>query len=182
MTDRMRAPAHITALAALAALAGCQNETNSLTHAEPGALPDLREATTSSDRAMTATGPVDLDGRPLTGPATGTTTTLDRSGWAPMAVNQPRGQVEVQPWYYKRFEGFGTGPRTTGAYPTTATALGTRDGAGSVAQEWISAPAIGIFWIAATPAQVLVLPPLDTVRAPDRDVEWLPTAKAPAAR
>jgi len=178
----MRATAHITALAALAALAGCQNETNSLTHAEPGAMPDLRAPVASSDQAMAATGPVDLDGRPLTGPATGTTTTLDRSGWTTMAINQPRGQVEVQPWYYQRFEGFGTGPRTTGAYPTTATALGTRDGTGSVAQEWISAPAIGIFWIAATPAQVLVLPPFETVRTPDRDVEWLPAPNATPAR
>lgn len=178
----MRAAATISALALLAPLAACQNETNSLTHAEPGALPDLRAATVPSDAPMAASGPVDLDGRPVTGPAAGTTTTLDRSAWATTAVNQPRGQVEVQPWYYQRFEGYGTGPRTTGAYPTTATALGTRDGAGSTVQEWVAAPAIGVFWIAATPAQVIVLPPLDTVRAPDREVEWLPPPKAATAR
>lgn len=178
----MRAAATISALALLAPLAACQNETNSLTHAEPGALPDLRTSTVPSDAPMAASGPVDLDGRPITGPAAGTTTTLDRSAWATTEVNQPRGQVEVQPWYYQRFEGYGTGPRTTGAYPTTATALGTRDGAGSVVQEWVAAPAIGVFWIAATPAQVIVLPPLDTVRAPDREVEWLPPPKAATAR
>ena len=178
----MRAIAHIPVLAVLATLAACQNETNSLTNAEPGALPDLRAATASSDAAMAASGPVDLDGRPVTGPASGTTTTLDRSGWTTLAVNQPRGQVEVQPWYYQRFEGYGTGPRTTGAYPTVATALGTRDGAGSAVQEWAATPAIGVFWIAATPAQVLVLPPLETVRAPDREVEWLPAPKATNAR
>jgi hypothetical protein len=179
----MRATATIAApVLAAALLAGCQNETNSLTNAEPGAVPDLRRQVVSSDAAMAASGAVDLDGNPVVGKPARSTTTLARDGWAVQQLDQPRGQVEVQPWYHDRFEGFGDDARVRGDYPTTATALGTRGGVPTAVQEWWYGPVQRIFWIAATPVQAVAQQPLETVRTPDRDVAWMPASAAPAMR
>ncbi len=175
---------HCTAaLCACALLAACQNPSTTLTHAGKDPLPDLAPTShpDDGDAAGTTAGAVDLAGNPVKELPPPSIASLDRSDWDATTIHQPRGQVEVQPWYYSRFEGFGQDARVTGAYPTTATALGVRGGVPTAVQEGLAQPFIGFFWLAAVPVQVVAEPPLTTVRTPDRQVEWLP-APAPTAQ
>ena len=182
-------------------LAGCLNPSTTLTHAGKDPLPDLAPASQEDlarpahtprpvavgepesptpPASRSATAAVDLDGAPVTTMPARSVTGLDRSGWQEQVVLQPRGQVEVQPGYFHLFEGFGTDPRVTGAYPTTASALGVRQNTTAV-QEGLAQPPMGIFWLLVAPGAAIVQPPWTTVRAPDREVEWLPASAAPAA-
>lgn len=169
----------LPAIAALAVAAGCQNPSTSVVGAEPGALPDLRPAEVApAQRSGSATR---LDGSPV---ASGTNvarsaTDIDRSAWQPVAVEQPRGQVEVQPTYYRLFEGFSEDARARGRWPTAATALATHGEAGTAVQDGIAAPVIGIAWLAGVPVQLVLMPPNAVRHQPDGGLEWLP---APAAR
>jgi hypothetical protein len=193
-------PAAIGAGALALLLGGCLNPSTTLTHAGKDPVPDLAPAA-QEDLATPAHAPrpvpagepetptppasrnaavaVDLEGRPVTTMPARSVTGLDRSGWQEQVVLQPRGQVEVQPGYFHLFEGFGTDPRVTGAYPTTASALGVRQNTTAL-QEGLAQPPMGIFWLLVAPGAAVVQPPWTTVRAPDREVEWLPASAAPA--
>lgn len=174
----MRSQLAILALAALGtlvALGACQNPSTTLVHAGRDPLPDLAPAGEPLPRDG---GAVTLDGAPAATTAAARTTTLDRSAWTTVTVAQPRGQVEVQPTYYSLFEGFSKDARATGRYPTTSTALATHGEGQTALQDGLAQPAIGIFWLATVPGQLIVAPPW-TVReqpAPDA-VEWLPPAR-----
>lgn len=153
-----------------ALVTGCQNPSATVVGAEPGALPDLRGATDAPPR----------DGAPLEltaadGAAATRTTSLDRGDWPALAVHQPRGQVEVQPTYYRLFEGLSGDPRATGRYPTTATALQTHDEAPAALADAAVAPVVGIGWLVIVPGHVVVVPPWTVRRQPGADgIEWLP--------
>jgi hypothetical protein len=133
---------------------------------------------------------VTLDGTPVAAGAqpAPSTTTLDRSSWGSVTVNQPRGQVEVQPTYYSLFEGFSKDPRATGQYPTTATALKDHGESNTALADGGAAPVIGIYWLATAPGRILFLPPWTVRHQPEGDsIEWLPAAQvrgtaAPATR
>lgn len=166
---------------ALLALAGCQNPGISIVGAEAGALPDIHaDQTPELPREGDA---VALDGSPVTAMPAPQTTTLDRSGWPTREVHQPRGQVEVQPTYYRLYEGNAADPRANGSYPTVNTALATGGGRPTAVQDMAAAPVVGIFWLAITPGQVIALPPWTVRRQPTGDgVEWLPaTPEVPPA-
>jgi hypothetical protein len=170
----MRTTAAILLLAA--ATAGCQNPSATLAGAGERPLPDLAPAGEPLARDGVA---VTLDGTPVArGDAAeraGRTTTLDRSGWAANEVVQPRGQVEVQPTYYRLFEGLSGDPRATGRYPTTATALQTHDEAPAALADAAVAPVVGIGWLVIVPGHVVVVPPWTVRRQPGADgIEWLP--------
>lgn len=166
----------LPALVALAALAGCQNPSTGVVGAEAGALPDLRAGAPAMDAS---TGPIRLDGTAI---AAGTqvertATSIDRSSWRPTEVVQPRGQVEVQPTYYRLFEGFSQDARAQGRFPTTTTALAVHgEGPTSVA-DGLAAPVIGIFWLGTVPVHLVAMPPNTVVRQPAPSVEWLPEAQ-----
>ncbi len=159
--------------AALVALTGCQNPGISIVGSEPGALPDIHpDATEELSRDG---GAVALDGSPVASLPAPSTTTLDRREWPTQTVHQPRGQVEVQPTYYRLYEGNAADPRANGSYPTVATALATGGGRPTAVQDMAAAPLVGIFWLAITPGQVIVLPPWTVRRQPEGEgVEWLP--------
>lgn len=181
-TDRVA----ILAIALLAA--GCQNPSATLVHAGTDPIPDIAG---HGDAALPRDGgPVTLDGTPVAAGAqpAPSTTTLDRSSWGSVTVNQPRGQVEVQPTYYSLFEGFSKDPRATGQYPTTATALKDHGESNTALADGGAAPVIGIYWLATAPGRILFLPPWTVRHQPEGDsIEWLPAAQvrgtaAPATR
>lgn len=169
-------------LVTVCVISACQNPSATLTHAGEDPVADLAPARLEPlGRDGTATT---LDG---TAVARGTrltpsTTSLDRANWQSTTIRQPRGQVEVQPTYYKLFEGFSSDPRATGQYPTVASALGTRGEANTALQDLAAQPVIGIFWLATVPGQVIFLPPWVTVRQPVDGIEWLPSTQATSAR
>jgi hypothetical protein len=142
-------------------------------------LPDIADARAAE---LGRTGPaVTLDGAPVDRTPAPETTSLDRSAWQPVAIDQPRGQVEVQPTYYKRFDGGQDDPRARGDYPTIATALRTGGGRPTAVQDGFASPASGILWLVAVPGQIIVLPPWTIERQPTADgVQWLPPAAAAA--
>jgi hypothetical protein len=74
-----RASAALAAIASAAFLAGCLNESTTLTHAGPRPLPDLAGAE---------------GGAPDSSPASVATTTLAREDWPTTVLLQPRGQVD----------------------------------------------------------------------------------------
>lgn len=165
-----------TALGALASLAaGCRNPGISIAHAGASPLPDL--APPSEPPLARDGGPVSLDGTPaFRGSSTGAgTASRDRASWRTVTVAQPRGQVEVQPTYYSLFEGFSGGPRAAGRYPTPQDALRTGEERDAAVADGIAQPAVGIFWLASVPGQVVVLPPWTVERQP-QGIEWLPPA------
>lgn len=172
MIHPMRTRLAILALGTLGTLGGCQNPSATLVHAGRDPLPDLAAPAEPLARDGAA---VTLDGTPAASAAPARTTTLDRSAWATVTVSQPRGQVEVQPTYYSLFEGFSNDARATGRYPTTATALATHGEGQTALQDGVAQPAIGIFWLASVPGQLIVSPPWTVRDQPDaRAVEWLP--------
>lgn len=90
----------VLALPGALVLAGCLNESNSLTHAGPDPLPDLGNGAAAPEAGVA-------------------TTSLDRTGWPSVVLIQPRGQVEwsflgtAQPdWAVAR------GPGELGEVPT----------------------------------------------------------------
>ena len=171
------ANARLAAAAAIIALGGgCQNPSATLVGAGNAPLPDLADAP----------APLGRDGGPAKlGPEEGApvdagvrTTSLDRTGWPRTSVRQPRGQVEVQPTYYSLFEGFSKDARATGRYPTASTALATRGEEQTALQDGFAQPAIGIFWLATVPGQLIVAPPWTVREQPAADaIEWLPPAR-----
>lgn len=171
-STRMRSQLAILALVALGA---CQNPSTTLVHAGRDPLPDLVPAGEPLPRDGAA---VTLDGAPADSAAAARTTSLDRSSWTTVTVAQPRGQVEVQPTYYSLFEGFSKDARATGRYPTASTALATRGEEQTALQDGFAQPAIGIFWLATVPGQLIVAPPWTVREQPAADaIEWLPPAR-----
>lgn len=165
-----------TALCLVAGLAsGCQNPGVTLAHAGDHPLPDL--APTAAAPLPRDGGAVNLDGSPadVRTRSPGGTTSAGRAAWATVTVAQPRGQVEVQPTYYQLFPGFADGPRSHGRYPTTQDVLRTGEERDAALADGAAQPAIGIFWLATVPGQVLVLPPW-TVRRQPEGIEWMPPA------
>jgi hypothetical protein len=179
MTSASALPRCLAIAAALAAGA-CRNPSATIVGAGDAPLPDIADARAAE---LGRTGPaVTLDGAPVERTPGPETTSLDRSSWQAVAIDQPRGQVEVQPTYYKRFDGGQDDPRARGDYPTLATALQTGGGRPTAVQDGFASPASGILWLIAVPGQIIVLPPWTIERQPAADgVQWLPQAPAPAA-
>jgi hypothetical protein len=170
----------IAAAAALAAGA-CRNPSATIVGAGEAPIPDIADArATELGRQGDA---VTIDGAPVERTPAPETTSLDRSGWQAVTIDQPRGQVEVQPTYYKRFDGSPDDPRARGDYPTIATALRTGGGRPTAVRDGFVSPASGILWLVAVPGQIIVLPPWTIERQPANDgVQWLPpVATGPAA-
>jgi hypothetical protein len=167
------------AIAAALAAGACRNPSATIVGAGDAPLPDIADARAAE---FGRTGPaVTLDGAPVDRTPAPETTSLDRSAWQPVAIDQPRGQVEVQPTYYKRFDGGQDDPRARGDYPTIATALRTGGGRPTAVQDGFASPASGILWLVAVPGQIIVLPPWTIERQPTADgVQWLPPAAAAA--
>lgn len=166
------APA-ILLTAAAATATGCQNPSATVVGAGPEALPDLRTGAPTPPR----------DGAPLDLAAAGgstapRTTSLDRTGWPTVAVHQPRGQVEVQPTYYRLFEGFSGDPRATGSFPTQGDALRTHGEGSAAPADGAAQPVIGILWLASTPFHAVAMPPNTVLREPAAGIEWLPAAQS----
>ncbi len=169
------AAAALLAGSAIATLGGCQNPSATLVHAGDDPLPDLapaREAELSRHDGVST-----LDGTPAPAMPARSATTLDRSAWSTVTVNQPRGQVEVQPTYYRLYQGNPEDPRANGSFPTTATALRTGGGRPTALQDMAAAPAVGIFWMVIAPGHVIVVPPWTVRRQPDGGFEVLPPAE-----
>ena len=180
MTSATTAFRCIAAAAAVSAGA-CRNPSATIVGAGPAPLPDIAdEGTQELGRHGEA---VTLDGAPVARTPAPQTTSLDRSGWQAVAIDQPRGQVEVQPTYYKRYDGSPDDPRVRGDYPTIATALNTGGGRPTAVKDGWASPASGMLWLLAVPGQILVLPPWTIERQPTADgVQWLPAnSGAPAA-
>jgi hypothetical protein len=168
------------AVAAALAAGACRNPSATIVGAGEAPIPDIADARAGElGRHGEA---VTLDGAPVARTPAPETTSLDRSGWQAVTVDQPRGQVEVQPTYYKRFDGSADDPRARGDYPTIATALNTGGGRPTAVQDGLASPASGILWLLAVPGQIIVLPPWTIERQPTNDgVQWLPAGTgAPA--
>jgi hypothetical protein len=162
----------LLAFAMLSMLPGCQNPSATLVHAGVDPLPDLapaREAELSRHDGVST-----LDGTPAPAMPAPSATSLDRTAWSTVTVNQPRGQVEVQPTYYRLYQGNPDDPRANGSYPTTATALRTGGGRPTALQDMAAAPVVGIFWMVIAPGHVIVVPPWTVRRQPDGGFEVLP--------
>ncbi|MBU3684490.1 MAG: hypothetical protein FGM39_10850 [Phycisphaerales bacterium] len=169
---------HCIAVAAALAAGACRNPSATIVGAGEAPIPDIADPRAQElGRQGEA---VTLDGAPVARMPARETTSLDRSGWQAVTVDQPRGQVEVQPTYYKRFDGSPDDPRARGDYPTIATALRTGGGRPTAVQDGFASPASGILWLVAVPGQIIVLPPWTIERQPTNDgVQWLPPAAAP---
>lgn len=168
------------AVAAALAAGACRNPSATIVGAGEAPIPDIADARAGElGRHGEA---VTLDGAPVARTPAPETTSLDRSGWQAVTIDQPRGQVEVQPTYYKRFDGSADDPRARGDYPTIATALSTGGGRPTAVQDGLASPASGILWLLAVPGQIIVLPPWTIERQPTTDgVQWLPAGTgAPA--
>jgi hypothetical protein len=178
MTDRRtphaRRPAPFAAAVLLLSVAGCRNPGVTLTGAGDDPLPDLAPA--RGTEVSRHDGVSTLDGTPAPSMPAASATTLDRSGWATVTVEQPRGQVEVQPTYHRLHEGDPRDPRANGSYPTVATALRTGGGRPTALPDMAAAPAAGIFWMAIAPGHVIVVPPWTVRREPSGGFEPLPPA------
>ena len=168
----------IAAAAAFSAGA-CRNPSATLVGAGEAPIPDIADPRAGElGRQGEA---VTLDGTPVARTPAPETTSLDRSGWQAVTVDQPRGQVEVQPTYYKRYDGSPDDPRARGDYPTVATALHTGGGRPTAVEDGFASPASGLLWLVAVPGQLIVLPPWTIERQPaDDGVQWLPPAASTA--
>lgn len=180
MTDRRtpiarRTARRAAAAAALLTAAGCQNPSATLVGAGTDPLPDL--APVRGTEVSRHDGVGTIDGTPAPALPAPSATTLDRSGWATVTVDQPRGQVQVQPTYHRLAEGNPDDPRANGSYPTVATALRTGGGRPTAIRDMAAAPAEGMFWMLIAPGHVIVVPPWTVRREPGAGFEVLPPAQ-----
>jgi hypothetical protein len=104
-------------------------------------------------------------------------TMVDRAAWTDTTtILVVQRQVEVQPTYVSEYL-YGTPPaRSTGAWPTTTTALETDTNGGARALEGVAAPAWAAWDILVAPVRVILQPPGTTLRAPAQP----PTLERPA--
>ena len=133
--------------AALLALAGCLNQSNTLTHAGNDPLPDLNSPMPST--APPAASPASLKG-------------LDRRNWAVQVIDAPRGQVQARPTYSELLLLNGTDARDGKTFPTVADSLYLSSSVGAAATEG----AADVVW----PAFLLVVSP---VRMATGQPPWL---------
>lgn len=133
--------------APLLALAGCLNQSNTLTHAGNDPIPDLNSPMPST--APAAASPASLKG-------------LDRRNWDVQVVDAPRGQVQARPTYSELLLLNGTDARDGKTFPTVADSLYLSSSVGAAATEG----AADVVW----PAFLLVVSP---VRMATGQPPWL---------
>ena len=133
--------------ASLLALAGCLNQSNTLTHAGNDPLPDLNSPMPST--APPAASPASLKG-------------LDRRNWDVQVIDAPRGQVQARPTYSELLLLNGTDARDGKTFPTVADSLYLSSSVGAAATEG----AADVVW----PAFLLVVSP---VRMATGQPPWL---------
>ena len=131
----------------LLALAGCLNQSNTLTHAGNDPIPDLNSPMPST--APPAASPASLKG-------------LDRRNWDVQVVDAPRGQVQARPTYSDLLLLNGTEARDGKTFPTVANSLYLSSSVGAAATEG----AAEVVW----PAFLLVISP---VRMATGQPPWL---------
>ena len=131
----------------LLALAGCLNQSNTLTHAGNDPIPDLNSPMPST--APPAASPASLKG-------------LDRRNWDVQVVDAPRGQVQARPTYSELLLLNGTDARDGKTFPTVADSLYLSSSVGAAATEG----AADVVW----PAFLLVVSP---VRMATGQPPWL---------
>ena len=106
--------------APLLALAGCLNQSNTLTHAGNDPIPDLNSPMPST--APPAASPASLKG-------------LDRRNWDVQVVDAPRGQVQARPTYSELLLLNGTDARDGKTFPTVADSLYLSSSVGAAATD-----------------------------------------------
>lgn len=153
----------IPALFALAPVAGCLNDSDTLSGTAEDVTPDLSPETTGEPRR--STGP--------------SVTGLDRRNWDTVVVAAPRGQVQHQPTYAEPLVLNGGPARNGETFPTAADATSL----GSSPQAAAAEGAAEFTWPAGlllvSPARMVMgLPPWLTVQAPGQASGTLPPAQA----
>ena len=152
----------LTLTAIALALSACLNDSDTITDAGPGQLPDLAP---EKDRPLyNSSGP--------------SVTSLDRRNWEVVTIEAPRGQVQHQPTYAEPLVLNGGSARNGETFPTATSAmqLGTKPDAaaseGALEAGW---PAV---LLVASPARMLMgMSPWMTMRGPNQASGVLPPSQ-----
>ena len=152
-----------TICAALLGLAGCLNQSNTLTHAGNDPIPDLNSPMPSM--APAAASPASLKG-------------LDRRNWDVQVVDAPRGQVQARPTYSELLVLNGTDARDGKSFPTVADSLYLSSSVGDAATEGAAAVVWPAFLLVVSPVRMATgQPPWLIVDQPMQAVGVLPPSQ-----
>ncbi|MCE9619014.1 MAG: hypothetical protein K8R92_03795 [Planctomycetes bacterium] len=147
----------------LSMLGGCQNQTNTLTHAGDDPTPDLKSPMPSTAAAKPS--PASLRG-------------LDRRNWETQQVDAPRGQVQVQPNYSEPLVLNGTASRDGYLFPNAHDSLYLSSSVGAAAMEGAAQVVWPGILIVISPVRMAVgEPPWLTVEQPLMAVGVLPPSQ-----
>ncbi len=148
---------------ALLALAGCLNQSNTLTHAGNDPIPDLNSPMPST--APPAASPASLKG-------------LDRRNWDVQVVDAPRGQVQARPTYSDLLLLNGTDARDGKTFPTVADSLYLSSSVGAAATEGAAEVVWPAFLLVVSPVRMATgQPPWLIVDQPMQAVGVLPASQ-----
>ena len=149
--------------APLLALAGCLNQSNTLTHAGNDPIPDLNSPMPST--APAAASPASLKG-------------LDRRNWDVQVVDAPRGQVQARPTYSELLVLNGTDARDGKSFPTVADSLYLSSSVGDAATEGAAAVVWPAFLLVVSPVRMATgQPPWLIVDQPMQAIGVLPPSQ-----
>ena len=149
--------------ASLLALAGCLNQSNTLTHAGNDPLPDLNSPMPST--APPAASPASLKG-------------LDRRNWDVQVIDAPRGQVQARPTYSELLLLNGTDARDGKTFPTVADSLYLSSSVGAAATEGAADVVWPAFLLVVSPVRMATgQPPWLVVDQPMQAVGVLPASQ-----
>lgn len=152
-----------TICTALLGLAGCLNQSNTLTHAGNDPIPDLNSPMPST--APAAASPASLKG-------------LDRRNWDVQVVDAPRGQVQARPTYSELLVLNGTDARDGKSFPTVADSLYLSSSVGDAATEGAAAVVWPAFLLVVSPVRMATgQPPWLIVDQPMQAIGVLPPSQ-----
>jgi len=152
-----------TICTALLGLAGCLNQSNTLTHAGNDPIPDLNSPMPSM--APAAASPASLKG-------------LDRRNWDVQVVDAPRGQVQARPTYSELLVLNGTDARDGKSFPTVADSLYLSSSVGDAATEGAAAVVWPAFLLVVSPVRMATgQPPWLIVDQPMQAIGVLPPSQ-----
>ncbi len=153
--------------APLLALAGCLNQSNTLTHAGNDPIPDLNSPMPST--APPAASPASLTG-------------LDRRNWDVQVVDAPRGQVQARPTYSELLLLNGTDARDGKTFPTVADSLYLSSSVGAAATDGAADVVWPGFLMVVSPIRMATgQPPWLIVDQPMQAVGVLPASQTRAS-
>ncbi len=153
--------------APLLALAGCLNQSNTLTHAGNDPIPDLNSPMPST--APPAASPASLKG-------------LDRRNWDVQVVDAPRGQVQARPTYSELLLLNGTDARDGKTFPTVADSLYLSSSVGAAATDGAADVVWPGFLMVVSPIRMATgQPPWLIVDQPMQAVGVLPASQTRAS-